>query len=132
MFKLHTCSGKNIFICWKMESSIQRGVRRVEWNFPSFNEWKYSYHCTHNTFIICIILHWQENPMCTYNIFYLQFHNCYLLFEYKPLLKQCRILCHLRLWKLFKSVILNFWIIAGFWRKLYVPRTTILYKPRKY
>ena len=60
--------------------------------------------------------------------FHLQFHNCYLHFEYKPLLKQCTILCHLRLWILCKSTILNFWVIAGFWRKLYVPHTTLLHK----
>ncbi len=27
----------------------------------------------------------------TYDIFHLQFHNCYIFIEYKPLLKQCRI-----------------------------------------
>ena len=26
---------------------IQLGCRLVEWNIPSFTEWKYSYHCTH-------------------------------------------------------------------------------------
>ncbi len=30
--------GKNVFMSWKMESSIQRGASRVEWNFLSFNE----------------------------------------------------------------------------------------------
>ncbi len=88
--------------------------------------------CTISKKVICTvhttILHWQENPMCTYNIFHLQFQKCYLLFEYKPLLKQCRILCHLRLWQLSKSVILNFWAIAGFWRKSYVVHTTSLHK----
>ncbi len=75
------------------------------------------------------ILHWQENPMRTYNIFHLQCRNCYLLSEYKPKLKQCRILCHLILWKLSKSAILKFWTIAGFGRKSYVVHTTILHKP---
>ena len=52
---------------------------------------------------------------CVHKTFFnLQFHNCYLLSEYKLLLKQCRILCHLRLWKRSKSAILNFWAIAGF------------------
>ncbi len=82
--------------------------------------------CTVHTTILH--WHWQENPMCTYDIFHLQFHRCYLLSDYKPLRKQCRI-CHLRLWKLSTSAILNFWTIAGFWRKLYVVHTTILQKP---
>ncbi len=62
------------------------------------------------------------------DIFHLQFNKCYLLSEYKPLLKQCRIICHLRLWKLSKSAIFIFWAIAGFWRKSYVVHTTILHK----
>ncbi len=75
-------------------------------------------------------LYWtdQENPECTH-VFYLQFHNCYLLFECKPLLKQCRLLWYLSIWKLSKSVILNFWVIASFWWKSYVPHITILHKP---
>jgi hypothetical protein len=51
------CNGKNIFIRWKMECSIQRGDSRVEWNIPSFTEWKYSYHCTnkHSLFVYHIL-----------------------------------------------------------------------------
>ena len=87
--------------------------------------------CTISKKVVCAVhtttLHWQENPMCTYNIFHLQFHKSYLLSEYKPLLKHCRKLCHLRLWKLSKSTILIFWAIAGF-GKTDVVHTTILHK----
>ena len=90
--------------------------------------------CTISKEVVCTvhttILHWHENPMCAYNIFHLQFHKCYLLFEYKLLFKQCNILCQLRQRKLIsKSAVLNFWLIAGFWRKSYVSHTTILHKP---
>ncbi len=82
--------------------------------------------CTILKKVVCTvhttILHRQENPMCTYDVFHLQFHKCYLLSEYKLWLKQCRILCHLRIWKLSKSTILIFWAIASFWRKSYVVR----------
>ncbi len=30
-----------------MESSIQLGLHLIQWNFPSFNSWKYSFYCTH-------------------------------------------------------------------------------------
>jgi hypothetical protein len=44
---VYSCNGKNIFIRWKMECSIQLGCRLVKWNIPSFfGSWKYSYHCT--------------------------------------------------------------------------------------
>ena len=62
---VYECSGKNIFMSWKMESSIPQGISRVEWNFPY--------------------------------------------------------------WKLSISAILNFGVIACFWRKLYVPHMTILH-----
>ena len=39
---VYSCNGKNIFIRWKMECSIQLGCRLVEWNIPSFTSWKYS------------------------------------------------------------------------------------------
>ena len=75
------------------------------------------------------ILHWQENPMCTYNIFHLQFHNViyflsinlysnsaeyYVIEDYENYIS--------------KSAILIFWAIAGFRRKSYVVHTTILHK----
>jgi hypothetical protein len=50
----YSCNGKNIFMRWKIECSIQRGDSRVEWNIASFTEWKYSYHCTnkHSLFVL--------------------------------------------------------------------------------
>ncbi len=78
--------------------------------------------CTLSKKVVCTvhttILHWQENLICTYNIFHLQFHNCYLLFECKYLLKQCTILCQLRLSKLSKSAIFNFWGNYRFLKKV--------------
>jgi hypothetical protein len=60
IMNVYSCNGKNIFMRWKMECSIQLGCRLVEWNIPSFTScrlvewnipsftsWKYSYHCTH-------------------------------------------------------------------------------------
>ncbi len=42
----------------------------------------------------------ESHMYSTYAFFCLQFHNCRILFEYKrPLLKECRILCHLRLYE---------------------------------
>jgi hypothetical protein len=53
IMNVYECNGKNIFMRWKMECSIQRGDSRVEWNISSFTEWKYSYHCTkkHSLFV---------------------------------------------------------------------------------
>ncbi len=39
IMNVYDCNGKNIFMSWTMESSIQRGVSLVEWIFPSFKEW---------------------------------------------------------------------------------------------
>ena len=56
IMNVYECNGKNIFMRWKIECSIQRSVSWVEWNIQSFTEWKYSFHCTNEkTFIICFI-----------------------------------------------------------------------------
>ena len=58
IMNVYECNGKNIFMSCKMKSSIQRGASRVEWNFPSFNKWKYSFHCTnakHSLLVLCVL-----------------------------------------------------------------------------
>ncbi len=64
---LHLCNGKNIFILWKMKSSIQLGLHLIEWNFPSFNSWKFSYHCTHkhSLFVYQLYLQLVLKWLCT-------------------------------------------------------------------
>ena len=88
--------------------------------FSRDSRFLYSFSCR---VLYIRLLHWQENPMCTFCIF--NFISVIYFLSMNLLLKQCRILCHLRLQKLSKSDILNFWVIAAFWRKSYVVHTTV-------
>jgi hypothetical protein len=54
---IYEWNGKNTFMRWQMKSSIARGDSRVEWEIPSFTEWKHFYYCTSDAFIICFIFH---------------------------------------------------------------------------
>ena len=77
LMNVYSCNGKNIFIRWKMECSIQLGCRLVEWNIPSFfTSWKYSYLLTlmkiflhSSTFIICIIYTGKTLTTCQQDVF---------------------------------------------------------------
>jgi hypothetical protein len=62
IMNVSSCNGKNIFIRWKMECSIQLGCRLVEWNIPSFTSWKYSYHYIHKHSLF--VYHAMPSKLC--------------------------------------------------------------------